>query len=302
MSPVDPFRLSVELRSLRGVGNWFLSPGYNGPLMSSMPYVLTLHDLNHVDRPDNSNLAKRIYYGSVLRRVSRGARAILTVSEFSRNRIISWFGVDEQRVFNVGNGVSAAFSVRGKAYSAGMPYVLCVSNRRGHKNEAGVLAGFAGAGMPRTVKLVMTGDETPFLRAQAISLGLDDRLVFSGHVDEHALAALYRGALCLCFPSFYEGFGLPIIEAFACGTPVLSSTVTSLPEIAGDAALLVDPHDVRAISKALAQLHEDPGLRSVLISRGLRRSREFSWDSVARRVREAVARVDVVPLHPLRWN
>jgi glycosyltransferase involved in cell wall biosynthesis len=121
-------------------------------------------------------------------------------------------------------------------------------------------------------------------------------------VSEDELAALYRGALFLVFPSFYEGFGLPIIEAFACGTPVITSNVTSMPEIAGDAALLVDPHDVDAIAEAMVRLASSPELRKTLVARGYERIGTFSWDAVAERVKAAVAAVDTNPEHPLHWS
>lgn len=302
MSPQDPFRLVRSLMPLRGPGHWFLSPGYNAPLLTVLPYVLTVHDLNHIDRADNSSPGKRLYYRTVLRRLCRDARAVLTVSNFSRERIIDWFGLDAANVFNVGNGVSEVFSTEGPRFQLGAEYVLCVSNRRRHKNELGVLTAFAAARLPSHVRLVLTGDETPELRAHAQALGIGEALVFSGRVSEKALAGLYRGALCLFFPSFYEGFGLPIVEAFASGTPVISSTVTSLPEVAGDAGLLVDPHDIDAMAQALRSLHDDPALRGRLIALGLSRVPQFSWDAVVKRVRAAVAAVDNLPAQRLNWN
>lgn len=302
MSPLDPIRLARTLRMGSTSNDWFLSPGYNAPLWGDMPCVLTVHDLNHIDRPDNSSFAKRLYYHLVLRRLCRRARAVLTVSEFSRGRISSWMGIDPRRVFNVGNGVSGVFSSTGERWGDGREYVLCVSNRRGHKNEPAVVAAFAAAALPASVRLVFTGEETAMLREQARSLGVGERLVFTGRVSEETLAALYRGALCLCFASLYEGFGLPIVEAFASGTPVITSNVTSMPEIAGDATLLVDPNDMNAIAAALRRLHEDSDLRAELVARGKVRMASFTWDAVADRVKAAIAAVDDDHAHRLDWN
>ena len=299
MSPLDPLRLSIHLLSSR---KWFLSPGYNAPLFSRTPYVFSIHDLNHIDRPDNSSLLKRLYYNLILRRLCQRARAILTVSEYSRERIAEWSGVQPSRIFNVGNGVSKNFSPEGKRHELDGGYLLCVSNRRGHKNETGMVKAFARARLPGKTQLVFTGAASPDLLQLAESLGIANRLVFTGKVSEDDLAALYRGALFLVFPSFYEGFGLPIIEAFASGTPVITSNVTSMPEIAGDAALLVDPSDVNDIAAAIEKLYNSAELRNELVQRGFKRVTNFTWDAVADRVKAAVKAVDTDPSHPLSWN
>jgi glycosyltransferase involved in cell wall biosynthesis len=299
MSPFDPFRLSISRYSR---DQWFLSPGYNAPFFDRLPYVVTVHDLNHIDRIDNSGVLKRIYYGVVLRRIVKAARAVLTVSEFSRARIVEWFGIPADKVFNVGNGVSIGFRPDGARHSPTYEYFLCVSNRRGHKNELGLLQAFARSNSHRSVKLIFTGEATSELLAHAAALGIGSRLVFSGRVTEEGLAELYRGALSLVFPSLYEGFGLPIVEAFACGTPVITSNVTSMPEIAGDAALLVDPTSVNEIAAAMDQLYAHPELREELSRKGMLRAQAFSWDSVAERVRAAVRAVDTDPARPLSWD
>lgn len=301
MSPFDILRLSWILLPTRN-GDWFLSPGYNAPLITRSPYVFAIHDLNHIDRSDNSNIFKRMYYQLILRRLCHRARAILTVSDFSKQRIVDFFGVDASRVFNVGNGVSESFKSDGPRHELPGGYVLCVSNRRGHKNEEGLLHAFARATLPHDLKLVLTGEANDRLVELARSLGISNRLVFSGKVSEADLGALYRGALFLAFPSFYEGFGLPIVEAFACGTPVITSNLTSMPEIAGDAALLVNPHDVDEIALAMRRLHSSAELRANLIERGYQRVGEFSWDAVALRVQDVIHSVDTDPKHPLNWT
>jgi len=299
MSPLDPIRLTKVRFDPK---QWFLSPGYNAPLFSKVPYLLTVHDLNHIDRSDNSSFIKRLYYRFVLRRLCRQARAVLTVSEFSRSRIIEWFGLDSRRVFNVGNGVSEVFRAEGRRYDAGGTYALCVSNRRGHKNEEGLVRAFARSALSDSLKLVLTGEPSDSLLELAESLGVRAQVTFTGRVSEDELAALYRGSLFLVFPSFYEGFGLPIIEAFACGTPVITSNVTSMPEIAGDAALLVDPLDVNSIAQAMVRLASSAELRQSLVSRGYERIHTYSWDAVVTRIKSAVSAVDTKPEHPLHWS
>lgn len=301
MSPTDTLHLSAITKKYNK-NDWLLSPGYNAPLISNIPYVFSIHDLNHIDRPDNSSLLKRLYYNLILRRLCQRSRAILTVSEYSRERIAEWSGVQPYRIFNVGNGVSKNFSPEGRRYELDGGYLLCVSNRRGHKNETGMVQAFARARLPGNTKLVFTGEASPNLLELAENLEIANRLVFTGKVSEDDLAALYRGALFLVFPSFYEGFGLPIIEAFASGTPVITSNVTSMPEIAGDAALLVDPNDVNDIATAIEKLYDSEELRTELIQRGFKRVANFTWDAVADRVKAAVKAVDTDPSHPLSWN
>lgn len=300
MSLFDSIRISIIL--LFNKKSWYLSPGYNGPLFSFLPYVITLHDLNHVDRIENSNVLKKIYYRVILKNICKRSSAILTVSDFSKIRICEWSGVDESKIFNVGNGVSSCFEEIGVKFDLGCEYILCVSNRKGHKNEKGVLNGFMSASLPKNVKIVFTGMPDGAIQAEIEKLNLTNKVYFTGRVTNDQLAALYRGALFLLFPSFYEGFGLPIVEAFASGTPVITSNVTSMPEIAGDAALLVDPSNIADIAAAIIKLYYSPELRSELTERGLKRVKIFSWDAVAERVKAAIKTIDTNPKHPVKWN
>lgn len=282
-SPVDPFVLSAALVSYAKNCIYF-SPGYNGPFFSIGRYVVTIHDLNHIDRTENSSFLKRIYYRFILRRVCLNAAAIFTVSQFSRDRIMEWAGISGDNLFVVGNGVSSRFSPFGNGSDLNFSYVLCVSNRKGHKNEKGALLGFLKANLPNEVKLVFTGEPDDFIANTIDELDALDRVHFTGRVSEEELAALYRSAILLLFPSFYEGFGLPIIEAFASGTPVITSDITSMPEIAGDAALLVDPYNVDEISQAVQKMYFSAQLREECIRKGFMRVADYSWDAVAERV------------------
>ncbi|MES1146929.1 MAG: glycosyltransferase family 1 protein, partial [Solimonas sp.] len=127
------------------------------------------------------------------------------------------------------------------------------------------------------------------------------RIVFTGRISDEYLASLYRGAVCLVFPSFYEGFGLPIVEAFACGTPVITSNTTSMPEISAGAAMLVDPSNMRELTEAMDRVCDDVSLRERLIKLGLERVGNYNWESVARRVRDAISSVDTDSSAPLHW-
>lgn len=281
--PLDVLFLSV--RMLIGGDEVSFSPGYNAPLLGLDRYVFTIHDLNHIDQPANSTLLKRLYYRLVMRPACRRAARILTVSEYSRSRIAEWAGINPSRIVNVGNGVSPLFSPHGEWFLPGYPYLLCMGNRKGHKNENRLLSAFAASRLDPRIRLAFSGSGSDELRLVAEQLGVTERLVFLGRIEEKMLPAVYRGALALLFPSLYEGFGLPLLEAMACGTPVVTSNVTSLPEVAGDAAILVDPTDVIAISQAIELVVQDQALRNELSRRGLERVKAYSWENVASRVR-----------------
>lgn len=287
-SPWDPLRLFLAMLKLPEKNTAVFSPGYNVPLFVVRPYIFIIHDLNHIDRPENSNFLKKIYYNCILRRACHKAFRVLTVSEFSRRRIISWAQVPEERVINIGNGVDVNYRPGVVPYRPGYKYLFCVGNRKEHKNEARVLEAFANAGIDPAIRLIFTGNPNEKLMSLARNLDVEKRVEFMGRVPEGDLPGLYRGALALIFPSLYEGFGLPVLEAMACGTPVLTSNTTSLPEVAGDAALLVDPTSVDRIKAGIERLCLDPELRRQLRERGLQRAKLYTWGKVAGKVKDVL--------------
>lgn len=292
-SPLDPLRLLLAML-LTPKGTCVFSPGFNAPLFVVRPYVFTILDLNHIDRPENSNVFKRLYYRFVMRRAARNAFRVLTISDFSHGRIVDWAGVDPHRVVNVGCGVDSRYRPDVQPYAPGYPYLLCVSNRKAHKNEPRIVEAFARATISPDIRLVFTGHATEALLDLCHKFGVEQRVVFVGRVPEADLPGLYRGALAVVFPSLYEGFGLPVIESMACGTPVLTSNTTSLPEVAGDAALLVDPSSVTEISEGISRLCGDNALRETLQRRGFLQAAKFPWDAVAAKVQAVLNELEVV--------
>ena len=288
-SPVDSWRLAKDLGKLNR-NDVFFSPGYSSPIFCGSPFVLTLHDLNHIDRPENSNRTKRLYYATVLRRACKRASKILTVSDFSRLRIVDWAGVPQEKVLNVRNGVDPAFNPSVAAYGLPFPYLLCVSNRKRHKNEFRTVEAFARSGLVSTVRLVFTGNSTPSLAAFIERNHVAQSVHFVGRVPEARLPSLYRSAEALVFASLYEGFGLPVLEAMACGTPVVSANTTALPEVAGDAALLVDPTSVDEIAEAMKRIIGNTSLRQHLQQRGLTQAARFPWKYTAGKVHKLLER------------
>lgn len=264
------------------------SPGYNAPIFIRTSFVFTIHDLNHIDRNENSSFLKRLYYKWIMRRACRHAKAVLTVSEFSKKRIVDWSGIPASQVINVGNGVDAAYSPSAKVYQPGYPYLLSVSNRKAHKNEPRLIEAFSRASLSEDVRLLLTGEPTSALTKLIERYQLQGRVIFIGRVAEKDLPGLYAGALALLFPSLYEGFGLPVIEAMACGCPVLTSNTTSLPEVAGAAAVLVDPTSVQAIADGISSICTNEPLRIAMIKKGFQQAARFSWDEVVRKTEMAL--------------
>jgi glycosyltransferase involved in cell wall biosynthesis len=288
LSLLDPLATTRAVARLdSGV---YFTPGFNPPLRAPVPFVFCIHDLIHLRFPAESTAVRRAYYRLVVAPAARRAASILTVSEFSRREILEWTGLPGERVVVVGNGVSAAFTPDGPRHAPGYPYFLYVGRREPHKNLPGLLAAFAASRSRADAKLLLTGDADSSTMDLAHRHGIAERISFAGTLDDSRLAAHYRGAIALAMPSFYEGFGLPMVEAMACGTPVLASNVTALPEIAGPGnALLVDPAREAAIREALDDLASDSVLRNDLGKRGLASAVQFSWASVGRQVAKQLA-------------
>ena len=283
-SPARPFWLANELRRRRPAV--FFTPGFVPPWRTSTPFVFEIHDLIHLRYPGEAGVLRKLFYERIIRPAVGRAARVVTVSEFSRGEILEWTGAEPDRVLCVPNGVSDRFTPHGPRHEPGVPYLLFVGNRKPHKNLSGLLAaaGMLGPTDAGPVHVIVTGGEDDELRANAAAAGLAGRVHAVGRADDAALAALYRGAAATVLPSFYEGFGLPVIEAMACGCTVVCSDRTSLPEVAGDAAVLCDPSDVDSIAAALTRVLTNETLRADLNTRGPARAAAFSWDTAAERI------------------
>ncbi len=284
--PLDPALLGTTLRGLSP--QLFFSPGYNSPLWWPGSFIFTLHDLHHLRVRENSSFLKRSYYQHVIKPACHKSVAVLTVSEYSRHEIADWAKLDEQKIINVGNGVGAPFGPTGRRYEPGYPYLLYVGSRKPHKNVPRLLHAYSVSGMRKEVRLVLSGSADKEILAHVERLGLGRDVVFKELISSEGLAEAYRGAIGFLFPSLYEGFGLPPLEALASGIPVLTSDVCSLPEVVGDAAILVKPQDIEEIAEGIRQIVCDSDLRMQLRERGLRRSKLFSWHNTARKTSEII--------------
>jgi glycosyltransferase involved in cell wall biosynthesis len=286
-APLDAWRLARALRDLTP-DDIFFSPGYNTPLFCRAPFVFAIHDLSHIYCPENSSAMIQLYYATIMKRACHRAAKILTVSEFTRRQIVEWSGVGPEKVFNVGCGVDPAYRPDGDRYGLPFPYLLCVSNRKRHKNEFRLVEAFAKARLDAGMHLVFTGEPMAEVQQWIEHQKITARVHFVGVVQEEKLPALYRGAKALIFPSLYEGFGLPILEAMACGIPVVTANVTAMPEVAGGAALLVNPNSVDEIAGAMEQVVNDASLQRELRKKGRIRAAEFSWARSRAKVHELI--------------
>jgi glycosyltransferase involved in cell wall biosynthesis len=285
---MDVLTTSIALKLMRP--SFYFTPGFNAPVGCPCPYALTMHDLNHLQPFGQSSGLKRSYYRCILRPAARKAAVVLTVSEFSRSDIIAWAGLSPERVVNVSNGVANCFVSEGPVHSRGnRPYILSIASPKRHKNLVGLLRGFASCRSRNTADLLLIGSEDAETGALIDEQSLRPSVHFLGKVSDEALARLYRGAVALAFVSLYEGFGLPIVEAMACGTPVITSDVGAMSEVAGDCALKVDPRSTQEIGRAIDRLLDSESLRVDLRFRGLNRARLYSWNDTGQRVRKALA-------------
>jgi glycosyltransferase involved in cell wall biosynthesis len=265
------------------------------PAVRGVPQVTTIHDLIYKRFPDAHRGLLAYGMRILVPLAARRSRRLIAVSEATKADIIRFLGVPEERVDVTyeGPGMEAAAEptpgreLRERLELGNAPLVLTVSAKRPHKNLERLFEAFAE--VDSDAVLVVPGYETAFearLQARAAALA-PDRIRFTDWLDDRDLEGLYGTAVCLVFPSLAEGFGLPVLEALARGLPVTCSNASSLPEIAGDAAIYFDPYDTNAITRSLEQLLGDQSLRSRLAEAGRERAALFSWRAAAERTIES---------------
>ena len=295
-------RLSAEM--LTRPPDVLLVPAHVLPLVHPRRSLVTVHDLGYLHEPEAHRALDRFYLDLSNRYHARAAARVLAISEATRDDLVRHYGVAPERVTVTHLAADASFrpvtdpdliTAARAEHGIGPDYFLYVGTLQPRKNLSRLIRAFArvAAGRPG-LQLVLAGKKgwlyDGILR-QAESLGLSGRVIFPGYVGAEDLPALYSGALAFAFPSLYEGFGMPALEAMACGAPVLASNVSSLPEVVGDAGLLVDPTDEAALAAALERLASEPALRAELRQRGLARARLFSWERCAGETLEAIRAV-----------
>lgn len=279
----------------------FLSPDGWLSLRTNVPQVDVIHDLNFEHRQDFLLSKYQHYYTTFFPKFARKAVRIATVSSFSKHDIHTLYGIPEERIDVVYNGSNAIYksltneeqAVVREQYTQGKPYFIFVSAIHKRKNLANILRAFEAFKKA-------TGSEAKFMvvGARAGLQGDVDEVygqmryasdvIFTGRLSAEALSRVLASSIALVYASLFEGFGIPIVEAFHAETAVITSTVTSMPEVAGDAALLVDPNEVKQIEEAMTKVATDEGLRQSLIERGRRQRQCFNWDLTADRLWDCV--------------
>src|SRR5216684_2311354 len=269
------------------------------------PYVMTVHDvLEHLYRARDHSNVRRALHLHLTRRVLKNAARIFAVSQFTKNEIEKLFGIAPARIDVVYNAIDERF-LRGHAtdadrqliaerYLVTYPFVLYAGRISPHKNLVRIIEAFSALKTElekedklRDLKLIIIGDDLsshPDLRRTVIRSGVQNDVRFLGFVPIEVLRIFYDAAKVFVFPSLYEGFGLPPLEAMAHGTPVLTSNTSSIPEVVGNAAVMVNPENVFEIMRALQRVLLDPSLREKLRQRGYEQVKKFSWDASAAKV------------------
>jgi glycosyltransferase involved in cell wall biosynthesis len=271
-------------------------PNSIGPLASPCRYVVTIHDMTLTLLPRYHPWRKHMLVRPLIPLVARRAARIITVSEHARSDIVRLLRVPAERVVAIPEAAAPGFRAAAPAEQARVreryglrgPYVLYVGTIEPRKNLVGLIRAWHRLWRRGAIphQLVLVGgrgwrDGAIYRAIRSIDCG--DALRLVGYVPSADLPGLFSAADAFAFPSLAEGFGLPVIEAMACGTPALISTARALQELAGDAALAVDPYDERAIEEGLERLLNDAALREQLRARGLRRAAQYSWEATARR-------------------
>ena len=280
----------LPLQLLRTAPDLVHSLGYVSPLAARCPQVVTVHDLNYLGHKGRRTAVGRRAFQFFVERAVRRADKVITISEFSRDEIVRHLHVSRDKVAVVhlagreGNEVNQSAPddseiVRG----IGRPYVLAFSSLSAHKNIPGLISAFSKIASSVPHALVLVGHLPEKTEARTAMEEADgDRIVFTGYISDEEVDDLMRGASLFAFPSLYEGFGLPIIDAQHAGVPVACSSAGALPEVAGHGALVFDPHSTEDMADSLKRCLTDADLRDRLVRAGYENATRFSWESTAR--------------------
>lgn len=265
---------------------------------SPCPQIPVFHDLNFEHRPKDLPALDRWHYRSFFPKYAKWAKHIVTVSDYSKNDLMQSYAIEEEKITVCYNGIKSRYQPGTQTqreesqqkWAEGQPFFLYVGSLHARKNILGLLKGYENYASQSTKPLTLciaganmwsAGEEHQFLQSMKHKAGVK----FLGRASEDDLESLYHGAHALILPSFFEGFGVPIVEAQQAGVPVICSQTTSMPEVAGDAALFIDPHKHTSISKAMLDL-ENTSLRNSLIEKGQSNAKRFQWETSAKQIHD----------------
>lgn len=279
----------------------FLSPDGWLSLRSNIPSVAVIHDLNFFHEPRWVSRLPRYYYNYFFPRYIRHANRIATVSEYSRKDISSRFGIAKSSIDVVYNGVNNKFlpvapeeqqQVRNR-FTGGLPYFLFLGLVHPRKNLTRIIHAYEEFrnSQPDRIKLLVAGSTkywTIDTKEAFEKSGYKDDIVFTGRIPDQELNGIIGASVALVYASLFEGFGIPILEAMQCDVPVITSNVTAMPEVGGEAVIYVDPYSIRSISAAMLRIYKDKGLQKDLIDKGKKQLQKFSWDMTAEKLWKSV--------------
>ncbi len=279
----------------------FVSPDGYLSLRSNCKQLAVIHDLNFEHYPNDVSFLVRKYYRYFFPKFARKATRIATVSEFSKNDIHQQYGINPSLIDVVFNGCNDKFTpvdeeiklATKQQYSSGCDYFVFVGALHPRKNISRLFQAFDSfkTKQKSNVKLVIVGEKyywTSEIKMTYLKMKHKEDVVFTSRLSQVELRKVIASALALTYVPYFEGFGIPILEAFNCDVPVITSNVTSMPEVAGDAALLVDPFSVDSIEKAMSSIFSNQTLRNELILKGRKRKLDFDWDKTASALWESV--------------
>jgi glycosyltransferase involved in cell wall biosynthesis len=295
------FEWSIMRVLMRIKPDLFLSPDGYLSLSTNVPSLAVMHDLNFEHFPEDLPWLVRLYYRFFFPRFAQKAKRIATVSNFSKEDIITQYKVKPNKIDVVYNGANELFMPLSKEiiaqtrqkFTKGHPYFLFVGSLHPRKNLARLFQAFDlfCSNNNSEIKLLVAGEKkwwTTAIRKAYEEMIHKDEIIFCGRLNSSDLHHVTASALAITYVSYFEGFGIPIIEAYRCGVPVITSNITSMPEVAGDAALLCDPYDITSIATAMEHIASDCDLRTDLIKKGLERAKVFTWDGAAERLWKSI--------------
>lgn len=296
------FNISVKRALKKYKADLFFSPDGYLSIPTDIPQIPVIHDLNFEHNPEDLKPSHRNYYRKYFPIFAKKAQHIITVSEYSKQDICTTYKIPENKVTAIWNGASEQFKALSEAekrpirdaFSEGQEYILFVGAIHPRKNVRRLIEAYQvyrKENPDAKEKLVIVGTELWSKAGFDIEINeeLKKDILFTGHLPLEQLSKVMASAKIFAFVPYFEGFGIPLVEAMRCGTPILSGDKTSLPEVAGDAALYCDPFDVNDIAAKLQQLAQDENLRAQLSEAGSKRSSLFSWDKSADQVWEIIA-------------
>jgi glycosyltransferase involved in cell wall biosynthesis len=288
------FEVSLPLHFMQSKPDIFLSTDGFLSLTTNVKSVGVIHDLNFEHFPEDIPFLVRKYYSNMFPRFARKASRIATVSEYSKSDIATTYHIDNDKIDVVYNGAGSIFKplqltekeATKQKFSQGNDYFFFIGTLHPRKNLVNLFKAFDQFKKAdhKGIKLVLAGARmwwTDEIRLAYEGMEHRDDVIFTGRVTDNELAALMASALALTYVSYFEGFGIPILEAFHCDTPVITSNVTSMPEVAGNAAVLIDPFSITSIANAMQKVASDEGLREKLIAEGRKQREQFSWEQTA---------------------